>query len=200
MSSQIAIHDRRISKSLDFQDLKSIDKVKSSHRRTLSSSLYETGKDKKDICAGCQKRAYPTERVVVDSLCYHKRCFKCSHCKTRLTMGGFAMINGHSYCKPHFKQLFQSSGGKYDRAFGSVFTNSSDPLAKVVQRKSQSMGSFPPVQPLAKVSEQPEQPQVKVVVRRSSTRSNSGKNVVELNNEAGALKLVQNSDSNDQWH
>ena len=34
--------------------------------------------------------------------------------------------------KPHFKELFNIAGGKYDRAFGSVFSNSADPKAKVV--------------------------------------------------------------------
>merc|ERR1712096_238665 len=61
-------------------------------------------------------------------------CFRCFHCKNTLTLTNFAMIDGTSYCKPHFKQLFQSSGGKYDRAFGSQFSNSSDPVVQERQR------------------------------------------------------------------
>lgn len=97
-----------------------------------------------NVCVICSKPAYPTESIKVDQLWYHKRCFKCEHCKCRLTMGGFAMINTNAYCKPHFKQLFQSSGGKYDRAFGSIWNNSSDPKARsnTVIRKSYA----PPVE------------------------------------------------------
>lgn len=95
-------------------------------------------RSKTTICVICSKAAYPTESVKVDQLTYHKRCFKCVHCKCRLTMQNFAMINTNAYCKPHFKQLFQSSGGKYDRAFGSIWDNSSDPKGRsnTVIRKS----------------------------------------------------------------
>lgn len=101
-------------------------------------------RSKTNRCVICNKAAYPTESIKVDQLTYHKRCFKCEHCKCRLTMGGFAMINTNAYCKPHFKQLFQSSGGKYDRAFGSIWDNSSDPKARsnTVIRKSYA----PPVE------------------------------------------------------
>lgn len=81
-------------------------------------------------CVKCEKTAYVTESVTIDTNVYHKVCFRCTHCNSKLALTGYAMINKDPYCKPHFKQLFQSSGGKYDRAFGSVFSNSSDPMMK----------------------------------------------------------------------
>lgn len=87
-------------------------------------------------CESCGKTAYSMESITCDGVTYHKRCFRCKECNGKLSVGGYAMIHGDAYCKPHFKQLFQKSGGKYDRAFGSIFTNSSDPLAKVIQRSS----------------------------------------------------------------
>lgn len=87
-------------------------------------------------CAVCNKTAYPMESFTGDGVTYHKRCFRCKECNCKLSVGGYAMIHGDAYCKPHFKQLFQASGGKYDRAFGSIFTNSSDPLAKVIKKSA----------------------------------------------------------------
>merc|ERR1712188_359815 len=42
---------------------------------------------------------------------------KCEHCKKTLGLGNFAALNGKYYCKPHFKQLFQSKGN-YSDGFG----------------------------------------------------------------------------------
>lgn len=87
-------------------------------------------------CEVCGKMAYPMESFTGDGVTYHKRCFRCKQCNCKLSVGGYAMIHGTPYCKPHFKQLFQASGGKYDRAFGTIYTNSSDPLAKVIVKSS----------------------------------------------------------------
>eukprot|EP01083_Nonionella_stella_P277338 942801_1 len=70
-------------------------------------------------CAICTKNGYPNEGVMVNMLYYHKLCFKCSHCNQRLTMGSFAQMQGTLYCKIHFKQLFASLGGSYDKVLES---------------------------------------------------------------------------------
>jgi len=104
-----------------------------SRSRTLPQRVATGGAAK---CESCGKTAYSLESITCDGVTYHKRCFRCKECNNKLSVGGYAMIHGDAYCKPHFKQLFQASGGKYDRAFGSIYTNSSDPLAKIITKAS----------------------------------------------------------------
>jgi cysteine/glycine-rich protein len=58
---------------------------------------------------------YVTEKITADGTVYHKACFKCLHCNGTLTLSNFAAMNGKTYCKPHFKQLFKMEG-KYNFA------------------------------------------------------------------------------------
>jgi hypothetical protein len=57
--------------------------------------------------------------------------FHHSQLRCLATFECFSLLPG----KTHFKQLFQSSGGKYDRAFGSSFSNSTDPVVQARQRE-----------------------------------------------------------------
>uniref|UniRef100_A0A8C4YJE7 LIM zinc-binding domain-containing protein n=1 Tax=Gopherus evgoodei TaxID=1825980 RepID=A0A8C4YJE7_9SAUR len=57
------------------------------------------------------------ECLVVDKQIFHKSCFRCHHCGSKLSLGNYASLHGQSYCKPHFKQLFKSKGN-YDEGFG----------------------------------------------------------------------------------
>lgn len=72
-------------------------------------------------CQACGKTVYATERIVVedkeDKQTYHKTCLKCSHCSVVLTLGNYASMQGVTYCKPHFKQLFAHKGN-FDESFG----------------------------------------------------------------------------------
>ena len=70
-------------------------------------------------CKSCLKSVYPLEAIVIDSVSYHKQCFRCKapDCNMVLSLTNYAMIHGDSYCKPHFKQIFAEKGGQYD-AFG----------------------------------------------------------------------------------
>ena len=70
-----------------------------------------------DKCVVCGKTAYAMERMVADKKVFHKTCMKCTHCSKTLGLGNFAALNGKYYCKPHFKQLFQSKGN-YSDGFG----------------------------------------------------------------------------------
>ncbi|KAG8124970.1 hypothetical protein E2320_020359 [Naja naja] len=71
----------------------------------------------KETCLLCQKRVYPMECLVADKQIFHKSCFRCHHCSTKLSLGNYASLHGKIYCKPHFKQLFKSKGN-YDEGFG----------------------------------------------------------------------------------
>ncbi|XP_008592944.1 PREDICTED: xin actin-binding repeat-containing protein 2 isoform X3 [Galeopterus variegatus] len=71
----------------------------------------------KEICTLCQKTVYPMECLVADKQNFHKSCFRCHHCKSKLSLGNYASLHGQIYCKPHFKQLFKSKGN-YDEGFG----------------------------------------------------------------------------------
>ncbi|XP_061702797.1 LIM domain-containing protein 2 isoform X2 [Syngnathoides biaculeatus] len=74
-------------------------------------------KTQKEVCSSCEKTVYPMERLVADNQVFHSSCFCCKHCKTKLSLGNFAALQGEFYCKPHFKQLFKSKGN-YDEGFG----------------------------------------------------------------------------------
>lgn len=57
------------------------------------------------------------ERLIADQQNFHKSCFRCHHCSSKLSLGNYASLHGQIYCKPHFKQLFKSKGN-YDEGFG----------------------------------------------------------------------------------
>ncbi|KYO17897.1 xin actin-binding repeat-containing protein 2 [Alligator mississippiensis] len=71
----------------------------------------------KEVCTLCQKKAYPMECLIADKQIFHKSCFRCHHCSSKLSLGNYASLHGQIYCKPHFKQLFKSKGN-YDEGFG----------------------------------------------------------------------------------
>lgn len=71
----------------------------------------------KEVCTLCQKTVYPMECLVADQQSFHKSCFRCHHCNSKLSLGNYASLHGQIYCKPHFKQLFKSKGN-YDEGFG----------------------------------------------------------------------------------
>ncbi|XP_013201525.1 xin actin-binding repeat-containing protein 2 [Microtus ochrogaster] len=71
----------------------------------------------KEICVICQKTVYPMECLVADKQNFHKSCFRCHHCSSKLSLGNYASLHGQIYCKPHFQQLFKSKGN-YDEGFG----------------------------------------------------------------------------------
>ncbi|XP_062314727.1 LIM domain and actin-binding protein 1a [Osmerus eperlanus] len=70
-----------------------------------------------ESCVSCLKTVYPLERLVANQQVYHTTCFRCSHCNTKLSLGNYASLHSHVYCKPHFCQLFKAKGN-YDEGFG----------------------------------------------------------------------------------
>jgi len=61
-------------------------------------------------CAKCGKSVYPIEKLVACDKTYHNACFRCKHCDGKLSLKGFATIDGEPYCKPHYLSLFKSKG------------------------------------------------------------------------------------------
>jgi cysteine/glycine-rich protein len=49
-----------------------------------------------------------------DNMVFHKWCMRCKHCDKALSAGNYSANDGVLFCKPHFKQLFAESGGKYN--------------------------------------------------------------------------------------
>lgn len=74
-----------------------------------------------NTCDKCGKTVYLTEKVVVEDKdekkLFHKACLRCIHCQVVLSLGNYASMDGVTYCKPHFKQLFAAKGN-YDEGFG----------------------------------------------------------------------------------
>uniref|UniRef100_A0AAX7SQM4 LIM zinc-binding domain-containing protein n=1 Tax=Astatotilapia calliptera TaxID=8154 RepID=A0AAX7SQM4_ASTCA len=71
----------------------------------------------KETCIACTKQVYPLERLVAHQHVYHKSCFRCIHCSTKLSLANYASLHGNIYCKAHFNQLFKAKGN-YDEGFG----------------------------------------------------------------------------------
>uniref|UniRef100_A0A7M4FBX8 LIM zinc-binding domain-containing protein n=1 Tax=Crocodylus porosus TaxID=8502 RepID=A0A7M4FBX8_CROPO len=84
---------------------------------TVEASTGKLQLQEKEVCALCQKKAYPMECLIADKQIFHKSCFRCHHCSSKLSLGNYASLHGQIYCKPHFKQLFKSKGN-YDEGFG----------------------------------------------------------------------------------
>lgn len=59
------------------------------------------------------------ELLIADKQNFHKSCFRCEHCRGKLSLGNYASLHGRMYCKPHYKQLFKSKGN-YDEGFGQT--------------------------------------------------------------------------------
>ncbi|TPX39832.1 hypothetical protein SeMB42_g06231 [Synchytrium endobioticum] len=78
-------------------------------------NLDDAGRKK---CEVCSKTVYLMEEVAIDNKSFHKTCLKCTHCHSTLRMGNLAAMNGHYYCKPHFKELFHLKGN-YSEGFGA---------------------------------------------------------------------------------
>ncbi|MGH0129141.1 UNVERIFIED_CONTAM: hypothetical protein FKN15_025248 [Acipenser sinensis] len=70
-----------------------------------------------ETCTVCLQKVYPMECLIADKHTFHKSCFRCQHCNSKLSLGNYASLHGQMYCKPHFKQLFKSKGN-YDEGFG----------------------------------------------------------------------------------
>ncbi|RVE72767.1 hypothetical protein OJAV_G00041210 [Oryzias javanicus] len=71
----------------------------------------------REVCVVCQKTVFQLERLKSHQHVYHKNCFRCIHCNTKLSLGNYASLHGNIYCKPHFSQLFKAKGN-YDEGFG----------------------------------------------------------------------------------
>ena len=42
-------------------------------------------------CKACEKTVYPVELLSADGVSYHKSCFKCTHCKSRLQVSSSSL-------------------------------------------------------------------------------------------------------------
>ncbi|KAI1898291.1 hypothetical protein AGOR_G00070810 [Albula goreensis] len=84
---------------------------------TPSKQIKKIQVQESDLCQVCRKRVYPMESLIADKQNFHKSCFRCEHCSSKLSLGNYASLHGRMYCKPHFKQLFKSKGN-YDEGFG----------------------------------------------------------------------------------
>eukprot|EP00250_Pteridium_aquilinum_P001036 c11223_g2_i1 orf=38-601(-) len=61
-------------------------------------------------CVSCGKTVYPLEKVSVESMLYHKSCFKCLQGGCSISPSNYAALEGRLYCKHHFTQLFKEKG------------------------------------------------------------------------------------------
>ncbi|XP_013404542.1 F-actin-monooxygenase MICAL3 [Lingula anatina] len=68
-------------------------------------------------CTTCDKRVYEMEKITADDKVYHKGCFRCAKCNRTLGLGNYAALEGQTFCKPHFIELFKKKGN-YEEGFG----------------------------------------------------------------------------------
>lgn len=95
------------------------------------------------------------ESLIADKQNFHKSCFRCEHCRGKLSLGNYASLHGRMYCKPHYKQLFKSKGN-YDEGFGQK------PHKELWNNKN-------PENPAEKTKIKSPSPEKKIIDSRSST-------------------------------
>ncbi|KAF6154690.1 hypothetical protein GIB67_000574 [Kingdonia uniflora] len=70
-------------------------------------------------CKACEKTVYLVDQLTADNKVYHKACFRCHHCKGTLKLSNYSSFEGVLYCKPHFDQLYKTTGS-LDKSFESA--------------------------------------------------------------------------------
>jgi hypothetical protein len=61
-------------------------------------------------CAGCGKPVYAMEKQMSASgQTFHQACFKCTHCKSQLTLSNWSIGDGKVFCKTHYLELFKGN-------------------------------------------------------------------------------------------
>ncbi|XP_037108083.1 LIM domain and actin-binding protein 1-like isoform X2 [Syngnathus acus] len=161
----------------------------------------------KETCFACQKTVYPLERLAALQHIYHKSCFRCVHCSTKLSLGNFASLHGNVYCKPHFSQLFKAKGN-YDEGFGhrphkelwaprkdgeegeEEVAKSPEQLLEAARRRTESIESMPDKQ-LTPTSEEAS-PAVKVtdLAAHLETRMHTAASSAEKPAETRRLRIA----------
>eukprot|EP00475_Leptophrys_vorax_P030100 TRINITY_DN4481_c0_g1_i2.p1 TRINITY_DN4481_c0_g1~~TRINITY_DN4481_c0_g1_i2.p1 ORF type:complete len:367 (-),score=57.62 TRINITY_DN4481_c0_g1_i2:319-1377(-) len=81
-----------------------------------------------DKCKVCSKTVYPLEKISVETVTYHKHCFRCVHSNCSLTTSNYTAINGQLYCKHHYNQLFMLKGS-YNTISGTEGAAAAAPAA-----------------------------------------------------------------------
>ena len=106
---------------------------------------------KREMCAICNKAVYFSERSAADDKVFHKACFRCEECKTILSLGKYASMEGRTFCKPCFKKLFFSKGN-YSEGFGQLKPQHAHE-AKKSDSPAQSPAQSRPEQPSEQVAD-----------------------------------------------
>ncbi|KAF7660536.1 hypothetical protein LDENG_00280150 [Lucifuga dentata] len=68
------------------------------------------------------------DALIVDKKKYHKSCFCCEHCSSKLSLGNYVSLHGHFYCLHHYKQLLKSKGNYDDELVHKPPTGSGGPI------------------------------------------------------------------------
>jgi hypothetical protein len=67
---------------------------------------------KREKCNICDKTVYATEKMTAGKNIFHQKCFKCSRCKTNLTIQNYVISNEDEeiklYCKVHYEEGLKS--------------------------------------------------------------------------------------------
>ncbi|KAF4364421.1 hypothetical protein F8388_006998 [Cannabis sativa] len=100
----------------------------SENAKTVSNMFGGT----KDKCVGCNKTAYPIEKVTVNGTPYHKSCFKCTHGGCTISPSNYIAHEGKLYCKHHHIQLFKEKGN-YSQLEGDNEDNSLNETVAAVE-------------------------------------------------------------------
>ncbi|ESO06180.1 hypothetical protein HELRODRAFT_63928 [Helobdella robusta] len=65
------------------------------------------------MCVQCNKRVYEMEKITVDTIIYHKACFRCVVCGRMLSLGNYSAMDGQMYCKTDFMKTIKMKGGLF---------------------------------------------------------------------------------------
>ena len=84
------------------------------HHHTTSCDLNMMMPLQNKLCFGCGKEVYSHEKMVLNNETFHRTgCAKCNVCSKSLNATNFAVGGKTWFCKVHYKEAFERSGGKY---------------------------------------------------------------------------------------
>eukprot|EP01083_Nonionella_stella_P177237 622364_1 len=63
-------------------------------------------------CAQCDKPVFTTEKISVSGQNYHKNCFRCVVCRTKLSAFNAVTSDKRPFCRPHHKQMLTAGSGR----------------------------------------------------------------------------------------
>ncbi|KAL3927104.1 MAG: hypothetical protein SGPRY_002979 [Prymnesium sp.] len=89
-------------------------------------------------CTKCGKTVYAAESFFAKGHAFHRDCFRCAHCDTKLQNSpNWEMLKGDFYCQAHFMQRVRTDGGKSKNELSEKEISTSE-VRDIIDKKVQA--------------------------------------------------------------